>query len=495
MTTRAASRTALFALGVVLLLPRAGLAQNYDPAQTVQGDRVLEARVWLDRGAEPTFRRGETSRLYYRASQDAFVALFQIDTNGGARLLFPRSPDEPHRVRAGFDYRLLFPRSPFWQVEDDPGIGYFFVVASPEPFDFSSFGYSHFDRGWDLSRVGREVYRDPHMAMDDFVAALIPAWQSVPYALDFISYQVSDPVRTAARFEYPRFLCYECHGFRPYAMWNPYQFACTDFRLIVFTDPYYYPATRYRGSRVVFARPPQPFAPRFGFKERAASETSRPMLIEPERRASAPLIEPSAIRRALTDAARAGTTTSAPRAGTGATTGDPRTVPVPSTEQRRPTSTQGGDQRPSAPATSGGNARPSVPSGAGARPSVPPERPSTGTQQERLRPVLQPRPSPSSPPPAVTPPTARPSRGESVDPRTVPGATRTQPPTTNARPPESSPPPRTQPSTERPSPSTARPTPSSSGAPAPRTPSSGSSSSGTPAPVPAPGRPPVPRGL
>src|SRR5262245_58223842 len=136
----------------------------------------IEGRVWLDRGVEPTLQRGETARLYYRASRDAFVAIFQIDTNGSARMIFPRSPDESNLVRGGLDYRLLFERSSFWQVDDDPGVGYFFLIASPTPLDFSSLRYSHFDRGWDVSQVAREVYRDPYVAMDDYVAALIPEW-------------------------------------------------------------------------------------------------------------------------------------------------------------------------------------------------------------------------------------------------------------------------------------------------------------------------------
>lgn len=53
-------------------------------------------------------------------------------------------------------------------------------MASPEPFDFSSFEYARYDRGWDLSRVGRAVYEDPYVAMDDYVAALIPDWKLVP---------------------------------------------------------------------------------------------------------------------------------------------------------------------------------------------------------------------------------------------------------------------------------------------------------------------------
>jgi hypothetical protein len=264
-------RRAWLAAGAMLLGP---------PALTAQDGP--EARIWLDRGEEPVFSRGESARLYYRASDDAFVAIFQIDTNGAVRLVFPRSPDEANLVRGGFDYRLLFPRSPFWQVDDDPGVGYFFMVASPRPLDFSAFGYSHFDHGWDLSRIGREVYGDPFVAMDDFVSVLLPEWQGVPYALDFVTYNVG------GRHEYPRFLCYDCHGFRPYSAWNPYAYDCASFRVLIYEDPYYYPATRYSGSRVVYVRPTRPFEPRFAFKERAAGEPSAPLFLsDVERRSPA----------------------------------------------------------------------------------------------------------------------------------------------------------------------------------------------------------------
>ena len=112
---------------------------------------------------------GGAIRIYYRVSESAFVAIFHIDTNGAARMVFPSSPQENHYARGGRDYRVLFPGSSYWYVEDDPGVGYFFIVASPEPFDFRDFGYSHFAGGWDLSQVGRQVYGDPYLAMDDYV--------------------------------------------------------------------------------------------------------------------------------------------------------------------------------------------------------------------------------------------------------------------------------------------------------------------------------------
>jgi len=232
----------------------------------------LEARVWLDRGEEPVLQRGQRARIYYRVSESAFVAIFHIDTNGTLRLVFPSSPQENHYARGGRDYRVLFPESSYWYVADDPGMGYFFIVASPEPFDFRSFGYSRFAGGWDLSQVGRQVYGDPYLAMDDNVAALIPDWEYVDYGLDFTSYHVE------RHYDYPRFLCYDCHGFQPYYSWNPYVYSCTSFRVVIYNDPYYYPATRYRGTRVVYVQPRRGVA-HFGFKERATGEAGTPQVV------------------------------------------------------------------------------------------------------------------------------------------------------------------------------------------------------------------------
>ncbi len=234
----------------------------------------LTARIWTDRSEDAILHRGERLRLYYRTAADAYVAIFQIDTNGTVRLVYPRSPEENHYVRGGRDYRLLFPSATWWYVQDDPGVGYFFVVASPEPFDFNDLRYSHYEGGWDLSTVGRNVYTDPYVAMDDYVATLVPDWEYVPYALDFLEYSVED------RYEYPRFLCYDCHTFRPYYTWNPYLYTCTSFRVVVYDNPYYYPSTRYRGDQVVYVRPPSPGQPRFTFKERGRGEAGTPLVVE-----------------------------------------------------------------------------------------------------------------------------------------------------------------------------------------------------------------------
>jgi len=248
------------------------------------------ARIWFDRGHEPVVERGDRVRVYYRTDRDAYVAIFRIDTNGTTSLVYPAAPSDPHYVRGGRDYRLFLRGSSYWHVRDAPGLGYYFIVASPVAFDFSRFDYAHYGRSWDLTRVGRTVYSDPYVAIDDYVAALLPRWSEIPYGLDHTTYHVG-----RQRYDYPRFVCYDCHGFRSYASWNPYHHACTSFRIVIYDDPYYYPAHRYRGRKVVFARPPVFRSPRFAFKERVRGETARPLIAT--RATSPPVIDRRAIPR------------------------------------------------------------------------------------------------------------------------------------------------------------------------------------------------------
>ena len=258
-------------LSVVTAVPEPGDAARFVTYR--HQEAVPAARIWFDRGVDPVLESGDRVRVYYRSTVTAFVAIFQVDTDGTVRLVYPRSPSENHFARANREYRLLFPRSPYWNVSDRPGVGYFFVVTSPVPFDFSDFHYSYYGGGWDLSVVGNRVYQDPYVAMDDYVARLIPNWEYAEYGLDFVSYSVG------ALHEYPRFLCYDCHGFKPFNVWDPYRYTCTNFRVVVYDDPYFYPSRRYRGDQVVMVGRSIPNGPRFGFKERARGESGTPVVV------------------------------------------------------------------------------------------------------------------------------------------------------------------------------------------------------------------------
>ena len=353
--------------------------------ESVSAQQVREPRIWLDRGIDPILELGDRVRVYYRTDVDAYVAILQIDTDGTVRMLYPRSSTENHYARADRDYRLLFPRSAYWHVNDRPGVGYFFVVTSPTPFDFSELRYSFYDGGWDLSAVGSTVYTDPYVAMDEYVARLVPDWEFVDYGLDFISYNVG------GAHAYPRFLCYQCHGFRPYSTWNPYRYTCVDFRVVVYDDPYFYPSRRYRADRVVMVGPRNPTRPRFEFKERAVGDRSAPVtIVRRDQRGDGPQVRD---RPVIDQGAGRGRVAAPPVAPRPTTTrrADPtdRNVPRARADRGRVTPPPAADREPRRPTL---ERRPTAPSQG------------TRSQPETARP----RPTPTQPRQPDRPSTGRP---------------------------------------------------------------------------------------
>ena len=87
------------------------------------------------------------------------------------------------------------------------------------------------------------------------------------------------PYYVDRRYDYPRFVCYDCHAYTPYTAWDPYYAWCPRFTLVVWTDPFYYypsywyPTWYYGGSRVVYVNPGSTaFGSRYVFKERQSSQ-------------------------------------------------------------------------------------------------------------------------------------------------------------------------------------------------------------------------------
>lgn len=454
----------------VATLAAASLASSAQ-AQAQEQEPALEARVWLDRGQEPVLERGEQVRVYYRTSEDAYAAIFRIDTDGVVSMVFPQHPGATAPVGGGRDYRLLFPDSPLWTVQEDPGVGYFFIVASSLPLDFSAFGYDE-RFGWDLGAVGSVVYEDPYVAIDAYVAELIPDWDVAPYALDFLTYHVGNT------YSYPRFLCYDCHTARPYASWNPYDATCASFRVVIWDDPYFYPTYRYSGIDVVVVRPVRAL-PRYGVVTRVAGDIGvRPIVRTreaPVRRVAQYKEAPTAAPSSVVPVRRSSALGQAPQEATGARARPQEAPPragqqVPDSASTRPTL----QRRPSArlPVRT-------PPS------SAAPTRPGAATPPTSTRPAPSTTRTPTREPAATT----RPTRPETTRPETTrPGATRATPQATPERPSVRAVPSRPSPSAgtrEAPRAPTARPqTPPATSRPTPSraTPSRPSTGSARPAP-------------
>src|SRR6266481_3020924 len=231
--------------------------------------------LWTDRGDAAVYTRGERVRLYFRLDQDAYVTIFRVDTDGRIRVLFPRDPWEDNFARGGRDLEVdgsELAREAF-SIDDYPGVGYLFAVASADPFV-----YDQIESGqhWDYRVIadGR-VKGDPYVAMTDLAQRIVPEGYA-DWDYDVISYNVGQ------HYDYPRFLCYDCHTYVSYPYWDPYFNSCVRFRMVVYDDPWYYPYRYYGGSRTVFVRPYRP-QPRFIFKDWGTDRPSREGFVSRER--------------------------------------------------------------------------------------------------------------------------------------------------------------------------------------------------------------------
>src|SRR6266550_897112 len=253
------------------------LSLAFAPTATARNPGLYRPRVelWTNRGDAAVYTRGERVRLYFRLDQDAYVTIFRVDTDGRVRVLFPREPWEDNFARGGRDFEVdgnELSREAF-TIDDYPGVGYLFAVASANAFVYD--GIESGDH-WDYRVIadGR-VKGDPYVAMTDLAQRIVPEGYA-DWDYDVISYNVGQ------HYDYPRFLCYDCHSYVSYSSWDPYYDSCVRFRMFVYDDLWYYPYRYYGGNRVVFVRPFRP-QPRFIFKDWGTDRPSREAFVSRER--------------------------------------------------------------------------------------------------------------------------------------------------------------------------------------------------------------------
>jgi len=199
--------------------------------------------VWTDR--EIPYRRGDAVRVFASPRVDGYLAVFRIDTDGGLRVLYPRQPWADTWTRGGRIVELDdVPGRGSFLIDDYPGVGYLFAITSPEPFDYSSIVRRD---QWDYreTATGR-IHGDPYVALAALADRIAP---NASYDYDLAPYYVE------RRYDYPRFVCYDCHSYAPYAGWNPYGSSCKRYRIVIYDAPYYYPYQAYGSHAVVPVRP------------------------------------------------------------------------------------------------------------------------------------------------------------------------------------------------------------------------------------------------
>jgi len=247
----------LVTLGWLLLagLPLPRTIPIRDAATTARAPALAAGRVtvWTDRNE--AYARGEGVRVYLNVDTPSYVAVFRVDTDGRIRVLLPQEPWTDTYLH---DQRELEVGAAHgghsFVVDDDPGMGYLFAVASARPFDFRDITRGDY---WDYRLIdGDRIQGDPYVSLTDLAARIAPDGD---YDYDIAPYYVEH------RYDYPRFVCYDCHAYASYQEWNPYRQSCTRYRIVIRDDPRYYPY-RYGGRNVVAGRPAHP-GPRYVFRD------------------------------------------------------------------------------------------------------------------------------------------------------------------------------------------------------------------------------------
>lgn len=234
---------------------------------SAQSQYPPRAQIWIENDRD-YFRSGDRLRVNFSTSADSYVAVVHVDPDGYLDFVYPRSPWDADFVRAGRTYSL---DGTGWSnglnVRGRSGIGYFYVIASPIPLDYTHFR-GRTGASWDWSYAGRSVAGDPFWAMEQITRMVLPGWSNVPYAVDYYSYYLGGAQR------YPSYAC-SSRGFNDgwgwgyHSQWSSYYGSCSRLDLFLRDNPYYFDARRYRGDRRAYYRDYRDYRdwdPRHGYK-------------------------------------------------------------------------------------------------------------------------------------------------------------------------------------------------------------------------------------
>ncbi len=257
-------RAVLGLTGVLLLSAAASLCFAIEPERSQSLEREqredyiyrephyrapLVVDVWTNKGEGAVYRPGERIRVYFRASADCYVTLYNVDTDGYVHLLYPARSLDQHSIQGGITYRIPGRRDPYDLTISGPsGIEYIEAVASAAPFrqelpwyldpEYSEWEnnenpwtvfddeYEYYGDDYDYYAEIGMVRGDPYLGIQRINRRVIPEhYPTTDYATAVTSFYVS------SRVSYPRYVCYDCHGRQPY--FDPYGPGCIVFDIRV----------------------------------------------------------------------------------------------------------------------------------------------------------------------------------------------------------------------------------------------------------------------
>jgi uncharacterized protein DUF4384 len=213
-------------------------------APAVAGARGLDIEVWTGRGDDAVYQPGDALEVRARASEDAYLLVYEIDAEGYVRLLYPYRGGNGF-VEGRHTYSVPPERANVELVVENGPVGQCYVVAIASrdrflelpwylrPYDLQAeeVGYQGMrDDEEGITAEGR-IVGDPFVAMEKIRRRVVASPEDPDaFATGYATYYVHNEVR------YPRYLCYDCHRPGRWAWWtdfDPYYTHCSvfDFRV------------------------------------------------------------------------------------------------------------------------------------------------------------------------------------------------------------------------------------------------------------------------
>jgi Domain of unknown function (DUF4384) len=223
----ALSPALLLAAALACALPGAASAVQVVPNQA-QGRPRLSVDVWINKEEGGVYQPGENMRVFFRSSAEAYVLVYNIDTEGYIHLVYPYGPADPSRVEGGATYQIPARHDPYELVADGPpGMEFVVAVASPVPFQnlpwYLSIGSDAIPPSEDEGPPPDDlqsgvIVGDPYVGMGRINQLIVPPGYEKASATNETFFYIGRPV------EYPRYVCADCHY--PGFIFDPYIGVC-----------------------------------------------------------------------------------------------------------------------------------------------------------------------------------------------------------------------------------------------------------------------------
>jgi hypothetical protein len=194
---------ALVALSALATISSNAVSQDNSTSYSVGGVSLA-----MTQPPGTVFNPGDEIGFRLESESDAYVIVFNIDTEGYVNLLYPAKGERPVHVREGGVYMIPDDNSEVLLVEGRTGVEFLFALVVPDKDDIDRRELDFLGKANDLP--AEERYR---IDGDPFIAANIIAGELVRgisrregIYLDYNYFYVNE------RVAYPCYLCGECDG-------------------------------------------------------------------------------------------------------------------------------------------------------------------------------------------------------------------------------------------------------------------------------------------